>query len=43
MYSELAEYYDAVYSFKDYRKEAAPAAALARRYGLSGVPREPSG
>jgi len=36
MYSQLADYYDVVYAFKDYRREAAFVGALARRYGRSG-------
>jgi len=36
LYAELAEYYDAVYSWKDYRKEAGRLMALARKYGRSG-------
>jgi len=36
IYSELAEYYDVVYSFKDYRQETARVVKLARRYGRSG-------
>ena len=36
IYSDLAEYYDAVYSFKDYRAEALRVMALARRSGRSG-------
>ncbi|MGC2289138.1 MAG: class I SAM-dependent methyltransferase [Thermoplasmata archaeon] len=36
LYAGLAEYYDVVYSFKDYRKETARVVALARRYGRSG-------
>lgn len=36
IYADLADYYDVVYSFKDYRKEAARVLELARRYGRSG-------
>lgn len=36
IYAELAEYYDVMYSFKNYRKETARVVALARRYGRSG-------
>jgi ubiquinone/menaquinone biosynthesis C-methylase UbiE len=35
IYSGLAEYYDVVYSFKDYRRETARVARLAERYGQS--------
>lgn len=35
LYTQLAEYYDAEYSFKNYRKEAAQLIALVRRYGRS--------
>jgi ubiquinone/menaquinone biosynthesis C-methylase UbiE len=36
LYTDLAEYYDATYSFKDYRTEAARIAAFARQAGRSG-------
>lgn len=36
MYRELAQYYDLVYSFKDYRAEAAALHAQVRKYGRSG-------
>jgi len=36
MYTDLAEFYDATYSSKDYRKEAARVADFARRAGRSG-------
>lgn len=36
LYGELAEYYDRVYSFKDYEAEVAELTALIRRLGPSG-------
>jgi SAM-dependent methyltransferase len=36
MYRELAQYYDLIYSSKDYRKESARLEAIARRYGRGG-------
>jgi SAM-dependent methyltransferase len=36
LYSDLAEYYDAMYSSKGYRAESARVVELARRYGRSG-------
>ncbi len=35
IYADLAEYYDVMYSFKNYRKETARVVELARRYGRS--------
>ncbi len=36
LYHELARYYDALYSWKDYRSESRTLAAIVRRYGRSG-------